>query len=121
MALLKPASYCVVRYRSVSIREDVYRRLEGFALMRGLSMCDAIAELINEHQSLAEIKELLRQCLNNLGKQTTAQVVTQPTNPHEDVKEAKETAETPLVGFEDNPWVQIIRAKVVGNENREGR
>ena len=53
----------------MTVREDVYRRLEGFASMRGLSMSDAIAELLSEHQSLSEIRELLKQCLDRLGKQ----------------------------------------------------
>ncbi|WP_054849009.1 hypothetical protein [Vulcanisaeta sp. JCM 14467] len=111
-----------MRYRSVSIREDVYRRLEGFASMRGLSMSDAIAELLSEHQSLSEIKELLRQCLDKLGKQTTTTLTSQqPINTHGSARESGETTEAPLIGFEDNPWVQIIRARVVGGEGGEGR
>ena len=105
----------------MSIREDVYRRLEGFALMRGLSMSDAIAELLNEHQSLAEIRELLRQCLDNLGRQTTTLMGSQSIDTHKPASKPEEIAEPSLIGFEDNPWVQIIRARVVGNEDSEGR
>ena len=101
----------------MSIREDVYRRLEGFALMRGLSMSDAIAELLSEHQSLAEIKELLRQCLDNLGRQTTTLASPQLVNTHEIASEATESR---LISFEGNPWVQIIRAKVTSDESEEG-
>ena len=101
--------------------EDVYELLVRLSGVSNMSMSDLIRELVIAYLAMGEVREMLRQCLNNLSKQqTTTQVVTQPTNTHEDVKEAKEAAETPSVGFEDNPWVQIIRAKVVGDENREG-
>ena len=110
-----------VRYRAISVREDVYELLVRLSSVNNMSMSDLIRELLTAYLAMGEVREMLRQCLNNLGRQTTTQVVTQPTNTHETVKGTAEPTETPLVGFEDNPWVQIIRAKVVGNEDSEGR
>ena len=119
-----------VRFRSISVREGVYEVLARLAEERGASISDVIADLINcclgnaidLNKRLGEVEELLRQCLNNLGgQQTTMLTSPQPDNTHESARESRETAESPLVGFEDNPWVQIIRAKVVGNEGGEGR
>ncbi|GAB6943962.1 hypothetical protein JCM14467A_07440 [Vulcanisaeta sp. JCM 14467] len=107
----------VMRYRSISIREDVYRVLRDLARLRKTSISDVITQLLNEHETITEIKEAIKQCLEGLSKQTT----TQPTSKHETTKKPEEITEPPLIGFEDNPWVQIIRARVVGNEDREGR
>mgnify|MGYP001773438078 CR=1 FL=1 len=130
LALLNPWLLIGVRFRSVSVREGVYEVLARLAEERGVSISDVIAELINCYlgnaidlsKHLSEVKELLRQCLDNLGRQqTTTQLVAQPTNTHEVVGKPGKTAESPLIGFEDNPWVQIIRSKVMGDEDREGR
>ena len=113
----------------MSVREGVYEVLTRLAEERGVSISDVIADLINRclgnaidlNKHLSEVKEMLRQCLNKLGKQqTTTQLNPQLINIHEAAKKPKEVIESPLIGFEDNPWVQIIRARVVSNEDREG-
>ena len=110
-----------MRYRAVSVREDVYELLVRLSSVSNMSMSDLIRELVIAYLAMGEVREMLRRCLDNLGKQqTTTQLNPQPVNTHETAKESGEVAESPLIGFEDNPWVQIIRAKVMGDENREG-
>ena len=129
LALLNPWFFIGVRFRSVSVREGVYEVLARLADARGASISDVVADLINcclnnavdLNTRLGEVEELLRQCLNNLGRQTTTQLNPQPLNTHGTASKPTETTEPPSIGFEDNPWVQIIRARVVGGEGREGR
>jgi predicted CopG family antitoxin len=106
----------VVRYRTVSIRDDVYQRLNRLAVERGKSLSDLIDELIINYVSginsnsvvneLSEIKAMLRDCLDRLGVRETktieAKQLTEPM-PTE--------AKSEVGGFEDNPWVQILRVR----------
>ena len=130
LALLNPWLFIGVRFRSVSVREGIYEVLARLAEERGGSISDVIAELINcclnntvdLSKHLNEVKELLRQCIDKLDRQpTTTQMIMQSTNTHETVSKPEEAAESPLIGFEDNPWVQIIRARVSSDESGEGR
>ena len=128
LAFLSPWLFIGVRFRSVSVREGVYEVLTRLAEERGASISDVIAELINcclgnavdLNKRLGEVEELLKQCLESR-QQTTARPSSQSVNIHETASKPEETTESPLIGFEDNPWVQIIRAKVIGNEDGEGR
>ena len=108
----------------MSVREGVYEVLTRLAEVRGGSISDVIAELINcclnRAVEKSEVEELLRQCLDKLDRQKTTQLNQQPVNTHETVSKLEETTGSPLIGFEDNPWVQIIRARVVGGESEEG-
>ena len=109
----------------MSVREGVYEVLVRLAEDRGASISDVIAELINcclnRAMDLSEVEELLRRCIDNLGGQLTTQVSPQLVNTRKVSNKFEEVDEGSLVGFEDNPWVQIIRARVVGGEGGEGR
>jgi predicted CopG family antitoxin len=111
----------MVGYRTVKVREDVYQRLARLADSSGKSMSDLIEELLNNYEGkassgvvreLGEIKAMLRECLDRLGAGGPRTVGAVPV-------EAKPEANSGLEaegvgGFEDNPWVQILRAKSRG-------
>ena len=124
LALLSPWFFISVRFRSVSVREGVYEVLARLAEERGGSISDVIADLINcclnRAVEMSKVEELLKQCLENR-QQTTARPSSQSVNTHETASKSEEVAESLLIGFENNPWVQIIRARVSGDESREGR
>jgi len=103
------------------VSEDVYRRLSRLAAERNKTINDLIEELLNNHEGgvssgvvgeLGEIKAMLRECLDRLsagGPRTVGAV------PVEAKPEANSGLEAEGVGgFEDNPWVQILRAKSRG-------
>ena len=106
----------MVGYRTVKVREDVYQRLSRLAAERGKSMSDLIEELLNNYEgkvsnslleALGEVKAMLRDCLDKLGVRETRPIETkQPTGPVP--AEAKNDV---VGGFEDNPWVQILRVR----------
>lgn len=98
-----------MRYRAVSVREDVYELLVRLSIVGNMSMSDLIRQLVTAYLAMSEIKEMLRRCLNQLG--TSESKV--------DVGSKAATTE-PLIEFEGNPWVRIIRARVVNGEGREG-
>ena len=113
----------MVRYRTVSIREDVYQRLNRLATERGKSMSDLIEELLKNHEGgvdsgvverLGRIEAMLRDCLDKLGVRELGRVVeagnveTTPTEPKGEV------GVDSLFG--DNPWVQILRVRY-GSQN----
>ena len=101
--------------RVISVSEDVYRRLSRLAAERNKTINDLIEELLNNYEgkvsnslleALGEVKAMLRDCLDKLGaretkpielRQTTEPVPTEPKGE--------------VVGFEDNPWVQILRVR----------
>jgi len=109
----------MVRYRTVSIREDVYQRLNRLATERGKSMSDLIEELLNNHEGgvdsgvverLGRIEAMLRECLDKLGVRETKPIETKPSQA-----EAVPAVPKGEVGvdslFGDNPWVQILRVR----------
>jgi predicted CopG family antitoxin len=109
----------MVRYRTVSIREDVYQRLNRLATERGKSMSDLIEELLNNHEGgvdsgvverLGRIEAILRDCLDRLGVRQS--VENKPVGAESMKTEAVPKGE---VGgdslFGDNPWVQILRVR----------
>ena len=107
----------------MSVREGVYEVLARLADARGVSISDVIADLINcclgnavdLNKRLSEVEELLRQCLESR-QQITTQPSLQPINTHETASKSEGAVESPLIGFENNPWVHIIRAKVSGDK-----
>jgi predicted CopG family antitoxin len=112
----------VVGYRTVKVREDVYQRLAGLADSSGKSMSDLIEELLNNYEGkassgvvgeLGEIKAMLRECLDRLGVRETKPIETRPGQAETG---AGSRGEVGGFGFEDNPWVQILRAKY-GSQN----
>ena len=113
----------MVRYRTVSIREDVYQRLNRLATERGKSMSDLIEDLLNNYEGgvggnsiveeLSEVKAMLRDCLERLGVRQS--VENKPVGA-----ESKQTEAVPVESkneagvdslFGDNPWVQILRVR----------
>jgi predicted CopG family antitoxin len=113
----------MVRYRTVSVREDVYQRLNRLATEGGKSMSDLIEELLKNHEGgvdsgvverLGRIETMLRDCLDKLGVRELGRVVeagnveTTPTEPRGEV------GDDSLFG--DNPWVQILRVRY-GSQN----
>jgi predicted CopG family antitoxin len=107
----------VVRHRTITVSEDVYRRLSRLAAERNKSMNDIIEELLDNHESgvgngvverLDRIESMLRDCLSRLGVREAKPIeINQPTKtvPAEPKNETGDSA------FEDNPWIQILRAK----------
>ena len=59
----------------MSVREGVYEVLTRLAEVRGGSISDVIADLINcclnRAVEMGKVEELLKQCLERLGKQST--------------------------------------------------
>jgi len=111
----------MVRYRTVSIREDVYQRLNRLAAERNKSMNDIIEELLDNHEGgvdsgvverLGRIEAMLRDCLDRLGvrqsvenKPVGAESMKTEAVPIEPKNEAGDSL------FGDNPWVQILRVR----------
>jgi len=48
------------RYRSITVREDVYRELELFAKSKGCSVSDAIRLLLEYRDIYSKIEELVK-------------------------------------------------------------
>jgi predicted CopG family antitoxin len=109
----------MVRYRTVSVREDVYQRLNRLATERGKSMSDLIEELLNNHEGgvdsgvverLGRIEAMLRDCLERLGVREAKPIETKPSQAEAvSVEPSNEVGGDSLFG--DNPWVQILRVR----------
>ena len=100
--------------------EGVYRRLSRLAVERNKTINDLIEELLDNHEGkassgvvgeLGEIKAMLRDCLDRLGARETKPIETKSSQTEPVPTETKN--EVGEFGFEDNPWVQILRAKYV--------
>jgi predicted CopG family antitoxin len=106
--------------RTITVSEDVYRRLSRLAVERNKTMSDLIEELLNNYESgvsgnsvvgeLSEVKAMLRECLSKLGVGQPAENKPIESKPGR----AEAVPKNEVVGFEDNPWVQILRAKSRG-------
>jgi len=112
----------MVRYRNISIREDVYQRLNRLATERGKSMSDLIEDLLSNHEGgvdsgvverLGRIETMLRDCLDRLGVRQS--VENKPVEAESKQTEAVPTESRGEVGgdslFSDNPWIQILRVR----------
>ena len=105
--------------RLISVREDVYVRLNRLAVERNKTMNDLIEELLDNYEGrvgndvverLGRIEAMLRDCLSKLGVD-----VRQPAKSKPESVQAEAVPKNEVVsGFEDNPWVQILRAKSRG-------
>ncbi|ADN49569.1 ribbon-helix-helix protein, CopG family [Vulcanisaeta distributa] len=104
-----------MRFRSVRVREDVYEVLARLSEINGTSINELIRQLLTAYLAINEIKEMLRQCLGRLSIGTGLNAVS--TEP---IKDSIREVNEPLIEFEGNPWVRIIRARVVNGEGREG-
>jgi predicted CopG family antitoxin len=105
----------IVGRRTVSVGEDVYWRLSRLAIERNLTLSDLIRELLDYYERgcrdsmievLDDVRAMLRECLSKLG-------VEQPAESKPEQTETVPKSEV-VSGFEDNPWVQILRAKSRG-------
>ena len=86
------------------------------AIERNLTLSDLIRELLDNYERgvcrdsmievLDDVRAMLRECLSKLG-------VEQPAEAKPEQTEAMPKSEV-VSGFEDNPWVQILRAKSRG-------
>ena len=105
--------------RTITVSEDVYRRLSRLAVERNKTINDLIKELLNNHEGgvsgnsiveeLSEVKAMLRECLDKLGVKETKPVGAEPKQTEAvPVGPKNETGDSP---FGDNPWVQILRVR----------
>ena len=102
--------------------EDVYRRLSRLAAERNKTINDLIEELLDNYgggvsgdsivEGLNEVRAMLRDCLDRLGARETKPIETKSSQTEPVPTETKN--EVGEFGFEDNPWVQILRAKSRG-------
>jgi predicted CopG family antitoxin len=107
--------------RTITVSEDVYRRLSRLAVERNKTINDLIEELLNNYEGgvssnsvvneLSEVKAMLRECLDRLGARETKPIETRPGQAETG---AGSRGEVGGFGFEDNPWVQILRARSRG-------
>jgi predicted transcriptional regulator len=113
----------VVRHRTITVSEDVYRRLSKLAAERNKSMNDIIEELLDNHEDgvgngvverLDRIESMLRDCLGRLGVRETKPIETKQPTETVPVEPSNETSVDSLFG--DNPWVQILRVRY-GSQN----
>ena len=107
--------------RLVSVSEDVHRRLSRLAVERNKSMNDLIEELLDNYEGrvgvsliveeLGEVKAMLRDCLDRLGVRQS--VENKPVEAESKQTEARlgSKDEVDGFGFEDNPWIQILRVR----------
>jgi predicted CopG family antitoxin len=108
----------IVVRRTISVGEDVYWRLSRLAIERNLTLSDLIRELLDYYERgvcrdsmievLDDVRAMLRECLSKLGVEQPAE-----SKPESVQTEAVPKSEV-VSGFEDNPWVQILRAKSRG-------
>jgi predicted CopG family antitoxin len=117
----------VVRHRTITVSEDVYRRLSKLAAERNKSMSDLIRELLDNHEGgvdsgvverLGRIEAMLRDCLDRLDIKQS--VESKPVGAGSNQAEAVPIEAKSEVGgdsaFEDNPWIQILRVRY-GSQN----
>jgi hypothetical protein len=115
----------MVGYRTVKVREDVYQRLARLADSSGRSMSDLIEDLLNNYEGgvgngvvegLNEIKAILRECLDRLGvRQSVENKPVEAESKQTEVRLGSKD-EVDEFGFEDNPWIQILRVRY-GSQN----
>ena len=106
--------------RTITVSEDVYRRLSRLAVERNKTINDLIEELLNNYEGgvggggsivegLNEVKAMLRDCLDKLGVKEAKPVGAEPKQTEAAPVEPKnEAGDSP---FGDNPWVQILRVR----------
>jgi len=112
----------VVRHRTITVSEDVYRRLSRLAAERNKSMNDIIKELLENYEDrggngvverLDRIESMLRDCLGRFGVRQS--VENKPVGAESmqteavSVESKNETSVDSLFG--DNPWIQILRVR----------
>ncbi|WP_054853926.1 ribbon-helix-helix protein, CopG family [Vulcanisaeta distributa] len=104
-----------MRFRCISVREDVYEALRRLSEVSNATMSDLIRQLLTAYLAINEIREMLRQCLSQSIANANASLGTAKTESiRNSIKEApKELISDSLISIEDNPWVQIIRSKSV--------
>jgi len=102
----------------VSVREDVYQRLNRLATERGKSMSDIIEDLLKNHEGgvssgvverLGRIEAMLRDCLDKLGVRELGRVVEAGNVETTPTEVKNESGGNSLFG--DNPWIQILRVR----------
>jgi hypothetical protein len=106
--------------RLVSVSEDVYRRLSRLAVERNKTINDLIEELLDNYEGrvgndvvgrLGRIEAMLRDCLDRLGVRQS--VENKPVGAGSKQTEARLESKDEVdgFGFEDNPWIQILRVR----------
>jgi predicted CopG family antitoxin len=113
----------IVVRRTISVGEDVYWRLSRLAIERNLTLSDLIRELLDNYERgvcrdsmievLDDVRAMLRECLSKLGVDARQPAKSKPIESKPEQTEAMPKSEV-VSGFEDNPWVQILRAKSRG-------
>jgi predicted CopG family antitoxin len=112
----------VVRHRTITVSEDVYRRLSRLAAERNKSMSDLIRELLDNYEGgvdsgvverLGRIEAMLRECLDRLGVRQSVENKSVGAGSMQTeavpVEPSNEASVDSLFG--DNPWVQILRVR----------
>jgi Ribbon-helix-helix protein, copG family. len=109
--------------RLISVSEDVYRRLSRLAVERNLTLSDLIRELLDNYERgvcrdsmievLDDVRAMLRECLSKLGVDVKQLAKSKPIESKPEQTETVPKSEV-VNGFEDNPWVQILRTKSRG-------
>jgi predicted DNA-binding ribbon-helix-helix protein len=114
--------------RTITVSEDVYRRLSRLAAERNKTINDLIEELLNNYEDkassgdvverLGRIEAMLRDCLERLGVRQS--VENKPVGAGSNQAETVPIESKNEVGgdslFGDNPWVQILRVRY-GSQN----
>jgi len=105
--------------RLISVREDVYVRLNRLAVKRNKTMNDLIEELLDNYEGrvgvssiveeLGEVKAMLRDCLDKLGVRETKPIETKPGQAEARLESKGEVGGDSVFG--DNPWIQVLRVK----------
>jgi len=90
------------------------------AVERNKTINDLIEELLNNHEGsvgggsivegLNEVRAMLRDCLDRLGVRETKPIEAESRQAEARLEPKGEV----ISGFEDNPWVQILRARSRG-------
>jgi predicted CopG family antitoxin len=110
----------IVVRRTISVGEDVYWRLSRLAIERNLTLSDLIRELLDYYERgvcrdsmievLDDVRAMLRECLCRFGVDVGQSAEAKPESVQTEAVPKSEVVN----GFEDNPWVQILRAKSRG-------
>ncbi|GAB6947813.1 hypothetical protein JCM16161A_22940 [Vulcanisaeta sp. JCM 16161] len=113
-----------MRFRTISVREDVYEALRRLSEVNNVTISDLIKQLVTSYTAMSEIKEMLRQCLGKTGINANNLSISGVVNT-ESIRDSirenpKELINESLINLEDNPWVKIIRSRAGIDEGREG-
>jgi hypothetical protein len=109
----------------VSVSEDVYRRLSRLAVERNKTINDLIEELLDSYEGrvgndvvgrLGRIEAMLRDCLDRLGVRQSVENKPVEAEPRQTEVRLGSKDEVDGFGFEDNPWIQILRVRY-GSQN----